>query len=92
MDGVELQKPMVAGYLVSGTLLVPARLGIYVGGQGREIAPSSSAVLGNVSQRSLPLKYKLRLVNTSPSCIPQMFVKLLLLCCISIGLFVILSL
>lgn len=38
-----------------------------------------------------PLAHALRLANKSPSHIPLAFFKLILLCCISVGLFVMLS-
>lgn len=54
---------------------------------------SSSFVLGDVSQRSLPsAALALRLVNKFLSCIRLVFFKMLLLCCIAAGLFVVLRL
>lgn len=39
----------------------------------------------NLPQISVPLGNALILANNSPSCVPQVFFKLLLLCCISLG-------
>lgn len=56
------------------------------------MVPTSSFALGEFSQRSLSLQHMLRLLNKSRSCIPWIFFKLPLLCCISARLFVLLSL
>ena len=58
-------------------LLVPSL------GGAKEMVSSSSFVLGEDPRGSLPLQ--LRRVNNSPSCMIQVFFKLLLLCCISEG-------
>ena len=60
---------------------------------GREMAPTSSFVLGRVSRRSLPFQHTQSEIRKQIS-LPdnQVFFKLLLLCCISVGLFVVLSL
>lgn len=57
-------------------VLTPASVHVSRLGKG----PSSSFVLIEVFQRSLPLQHRLRLVNTSPSHMPQVF-EVLFLCC-----------
>ena len=64
-------------------------------GWRRELAPTSSFVLGrSLPKIPAPLVHTLRLVNklVNKSPIPQAFFKLLLLCCLSAGLFAVLSL
>ena len=60
---------------------------------GREMAPASSFVLGEFCQRFLALPgYVLRLVNRSLSYMSWVFFKLLFLSCISVWLFLVVSL
>lgn len=59
--------------------------------KGREMMPASSFVLEG-SPREISLGHALGLVNNSASYMHQAFFKLLFLCYISMGLFVVLSL
>ena len=61
-----------------------------VGGRGGQWHLPASLFLRNLPKIPAPPGQALRLVSKCPSHIPQAFCKLLLLCCISMGLFAVL--